>query len=270
MCRYRLVCIQERYRPVAGSSAWNQTFHSGVILGVRRSIVAMLGSVLVAACTSTTVDETTTSAGAPRSTVTSTTASLPPPTLTEGRLPDGRDFVLESDVAIGNPEGVFAVIEVNLEEAPFSGADIGCPTCFQPVLGITTFRLGSGRAPVFEHGVYEASSGDWTMRIEVYEDILEAWGDGIEADLLQHIRPVNGESGLPSFELSGPFLWAEDTDVPAFMEVFYDTFVVRRGCGESGVSCSSSGSVQVIPIDEVVAPAPSWDHSQSIAISDGP
>lgn len=230
----------------------------------------MLGSVLISACTPTTIDDTSTSAGALGSTVTFTTTTLQPSTLTEGRLPDGRRYVLESDVAIGVPEGVFAVIEVNLEKAPFTGEDIGCPTCFQPVLGITTFRLGSPQTPIIEDGVYEASSGDWTMRIEVYENILEAWGDGIEADLLQHIRPVDAESGLPSFQLSGPFQWTEDTDVPAFMEIFYSTFVVRRGCDETSLSCSSGGSVQVIPIDEVVAPAPSWDHSRTIVISDVP
>jgi hypothetical protein len=70
---------------------------------------------------------------------------------------------------------VDAVVEIDMEEAPFTGEDIECPTCPQRVLGITTFRPGSGRAPVYVGGVYEASSGDWTMRIVAYDHILEAW-----------------------------------------------------------------------------------------------
>lgn len=183
-----------------------------------------------------------------------------------GRLPDGRAYVLGLDPALGEarPEAVYAAIEVNVDEAPFTGDDIGCPTCFQPVFGITTFYPGSDQEPNYEDGVYRASSGDWTMEIKVYDDILTAWGaDSLEAALIEHIRPVDAVDGLPAFELTGPFQWTEDDDVPHFMEVLYPGVVVRRGCDESSIACSPSRALQVVPLHPE-----DWNPEWTIRISD--
>jgi hypothetical protein len=108
------------------------------------------------------------------------------------------------------------------------------------------------------------------MKIAVYQNIIEAWGDDIGDQLLESLTPIEAEGGLPAFRLSGPLRWATDNEIPFQMEVRYPSFVVRRGCEPSNVACSPSSSVQVIPTDVVYAPAPAWDHNRKVVISDAP
>lgn len=192
-----------------------------------------------------------------------------------GRLPDGSSYELAFDPELveEEPEGVFAALVLDLEETGLSAVDIGCSDdpCV-PVLGIAKFALmrggGSDREPSFENGVYSASSGDWTMTIEVYDHILEAGNVDVGQILMENIQPVEADGGLPAFELSGPLRWATDHELPLQMEVSYRSFVVRRGCDESSVGCSAARTVQVIPTELVYSPAPQWDYARKVTVSE--
>lgn len=164
---------------------------------------------------------------------------------------------------------MFAFIVVDLGQVDVTTQDLGCGEACTPVLGVTRFYQGSGQSPTLEDGIFRASSGEWTMEIAVYRHILEAWGGGI-GELLDSIEPADVAEGLPAFNLSSPLRWATDTEIPNQMEVSYPSFVVRRGCGELSIACSPSGSVQVIPSDKVYAPAPAWDDSVTVSVSDVP
>lgn len=164
---------------------------------------------------------------------------------------------------------MFAFIVVDLDQVEITGDDLGCGEACTPVLGITTFHHGSDQSPTFENGTYEASSGDWTMVIDVYQHILDAWYGDI-SELLDSIHPVDVGEGLPAFNLRPPLRWATDLEIPNQMAVSYGSFVVFRGCDGPNVGCSPSGSVQVIPADEVYFPAPPWDDSRVVVVSDLP
>lgn len=166
-------------------------------------------------------------------------------------------------------DGVFAFIVVDLDQVDVTRDDLGCEEACTPVLGVTSFTRGSDQSSTFEDGIFRTTSGDWTMQISVYQNILDAW-DGDMSAVLDNIEPVDIDVGLPAFHLSSPFRWATDTEIPNQMEVSYPTFVVRRGCGELSIACSPSGSVQVIPSDRVYAPAPQWDDSVTVSVSDLP
>jgi hypothetical protein len=69
-------------------------------------------------------------------------------------------------------------------------------------------------------------------------------------------------SGFPVLELSPPFRFATDEEFSLHMQVMYDTFVVRPGCGELAVSCSSTEAVQFIPLPTTSRPRLPWDEDR--------
>jgi len=234
----------------------------------------VLTCLLVAACSGDERASTTTSDPTNPSTTATTSppsTSMPSETEIEGRLPDGREYVVSFDRGIVNrePDGVFAFIVVDLDQVAVTPDELGCEEACTPVLGVTSFDRASGRSTTFENGIFRTSSGEWTMHIDVYQDLLDAWNSDI-SELFDNIEPVDVAEGLPAFELSAPLRWATDTEIPNQMEVSYPSFVVRRGCGELSVACSPSDSVQVIPSDRVYAPAPPWDDSIAVSVSDVP
>lgn len=198
-------------------------------------------------------------------------SGLPSETEIVGRLPDGRGYVVSFETGMANqePDGVNAFIVVDLDQVDVTPDDLGCGEACTPVLGVTSFERGSGPQSTFEDGIFRSTSGNWTMRIAVYQNILDAW-DGDTGALLDSIDPLDTGGELPAYSLSSPLRWATDTEIPNQMEVSYPSFVVRRGCGELSIACSPSGSVQVIPSEKVYAPAPSWDDSVTVRISDVP
>jgi hypothetical protein len=198
--------------------------------------------------------------------------TVPSATEIEGRLPDGRGYHLSLTPGLesNEPDGVFAAIVINVDQVGFTVDGEECVSPCTPVLGIIRFHRRRHLEPTYANGSYGASSGDWTMSIAVYQQIIEAWGDDIGELLLESIEPIEVDGGLPAFRLSGPLRWATDDEIPLQMEVSYPSFVVRRGCEKSNVGCSPSGSVQVIPTDVVYAPAPSWDHDRQVIVSDAP
>lgn len=244
---------------------------------MKLGLAAVLACFLVAACSgdegaSTTTSDQTNTPNPP----TSATTSPPPTTMQseteiEGRLPDGREYVVSFDPGVDSPEpdGVFAFIVVDLDQVDVTPEDLGCEEACTPVLGVTRFTRESGQSSTFEDGIVRITSGDWTMQIAVYQNILDVWDTDTSA-LLDSIEPVDIAVGLPAFNLSSPLRWATDTEIPNQMGVRYPSFVVRRGCGELSIACSPSGAVQVIPSDKVYTPAPPWDDNVTVSVSDVP
>lgn len=193
-----------------------------------------------------------------------------PASTIEGRLPDGTGYELDFDPEPDNTElaGPMAAIVLDLEDDPETRQQLGCVNqCRSVAIGVTTFQRGP--APTsFEQGTFRISSGDWTMSIDLSQDILDLWGDQAEAILTQSIIPLEVQDGLPAFDISMPLRWATDTEIPLQMEVDYRSFVVRRGCGDLSVACSASGNVQVIPAEAVTAPSPPWDHETEVTVTE--
>ncbi len=106
------------------------------------------------------------------------------------------------------------------------------------------------------------------MSIDIYQDILELWGDRTDQILTDSITPIEAEGGLPAYTIEPPLRWGTDTELPLQMEVDHESFVVRRGCGELSVACSPDGDVQVIPAKEVSSSADEWDHSRTVTVVD--
>lgn len=201
----------------------------------------------------------------------STHVETAPPVVVEGRLPDGTGFHLTLDPApaVRDPVGISAAIAIDLAQVDFTHSDLGCSEPCPVVLGIATFERSEGRRYTsYRSGVFKVSSGDWTMTIQVYDHVIDAWDVDIGQVLVDNIRPLEANSGLPAFDLSGPFAWASDTEIPLQMGVDFGSFVVRRGCSEGNVGCSPTGDIQVIPAELVSAPAPAWDYAVSVTVAD--
>ncbi len=188
-----------------------------------------------------------------------------------GRLPTGLEYTIDFDPSFGpvSIEGVSAAIILDLDAAGLEPSDVGCDSACEPVIGITRFRRTAGTGSSYENGTLNASSGDWTMSIAIYEHITSGWtGVDVGGTLLGHIRPIEVTGGLPAFEITGPLRWATDEEIPLQMEIDYGRFVVRRGCGNLAVACSTSESVQLIPADRVFSPVDPWDYVGDIIVKE--
>ena len=105
------------------------------------------------------------------------------------------------------------------------------------MIGITTFDRGGPSGVSYDDGTFRASSGDWTMTIDLYDQPLELWRDDTGRILTDLIEPLPTDGGLPAFRLHPPLRWGEDDELPLQMEVIYESFVVQRGCDEASVGC---------------------------------
>lgn len=116
-------------------------------------------------------------------------------------------------------------------------------------LGTTSFLVATdAQGSTFSDGRLEVRSGNWVMVVRLYDHILERLGPTAGAVLESSIRSGTPVNGLPVIELSEPFRWATDQDIPNQMGVVYaDALAVRRGCGDLAVACSETRSVQAIP-----------------------
>lgn len=187
-----------------------------------------------------------------------------------GRLPDGTSYEIEFDPPLRTfePRSISAAIVLDLEDDPETRQQLGCLNqCRAVAIGVTTFN--KTQSPIsFDGGTFRISSGDWTMSIDLYEDFLHLWGDDAEEILTESITPFESRDDLPAFVLEPPLRWGTDTELPLQMEIDYEAFVVRRDCGDSSVGCSPSGSVQVIPAQEVFAPATEWNYETIVTVSE--
>lgn len=182
---------------------------------------------------------TTTAAAGSTSTSTSptvTTTPLPPTFAVEGALPDGRAYVVSGLDREEQVEGIFVAIYIHI--APE-----------QPVLGMTTFRPGPAESsePTWVGDMLVIPTGDWTVSIAVYQEVLDRLGQGGRELIASAIRGYS-VSKMPVLDLSYPLRFAADHEVPLQMEVVYESFTVRRRCDpRPGVVCSSDEAVQAIP-----------------------
>ena len=172
-----------------------------------------------------------------------------------GRLPDGTPFRVS---VVESVTGISAGIVMEADDGS------------RQRIGIVAF--GSGRANSTRFNVESSSftipSGDWTVFVHLDDEITEQLSD--PGGLIDLIEPT-ADSGLPALSLTPPLAWATNEDIPLHMEVSFETFVVRTGCGQLAVACSATGAVQVIPMDRVVSPGgPPWQDRPVFIESSAP
>ncbi len=127
------------------------------------------------------------------------------------------------------------------------------------LLGRTYWSEGP---PLVEVGLDEAlnrytlEAGAGSATIVLSDGIVAEYPDIVQL-LEQSITSGSGAT-MPTVELSPPLRWATDNELSLQMEVAYDGFAVRRGCGELAVVCSPTGVVQVIAADRVDSNVPGF------------
>lgn len=240
-----------------------------------------IGALLVAGCTSATTPTTaadpalsssTTAGIAATSTTVATSTSVAAPTTESstysreigGVLPDGTPYVVRFETPV-DPTVLGISAAIMIEQPDGSSRPIGRTVFIEdgpvdPGLdSLNRYRIPSGRGGV---------------TISIYDDIAGQYSD--LAGFLDSVIAPGTMSKNPSLELSPPLRWASDAEIPLQMEVQYNGFVVRRGCGQSAVACSETGAVQVIPANAVYSstvglPAePVWIESTAGRLVDSP
>lgn len=111
---------------------------------------------------------------------------------------------------------------------------------------------------------YRMQDGAWTVDLSFSEDALVAMGPDPRPAVEESVA-VTTHLGLPLLDLSPPLRWAADDEVP--MQVVYETFAVRRGCGERAAACNPPQAVQVIPLQEISPDAPVWPYDEAAVVS---
>ena len=222
----------------------------------------VVGSLLLGACDTTTAPTTTIPPLPPPDpqvvTTTTTAAILPtgPASFThDGFLPDGTRYVLHVEgLDVGLPTGASAGIVIDIDGSPNA-------------IGITQFFAhGTIAEYSFDDGLYRIP-GTGGAQIDFYDHVLDALGPDAEEVIRSSIR--EHPLGFPVLELLPPFRWATDDDLPLEMEVHYQDFVVRRGCGGLAAACSTNHAIQVIPNDSASLPGSVWADLQVFIESTG-
>jgi hypothetical protein len=188
---------------------------------------------------STTLAESTTF-------VATTTTDPTATTRITGVLPDGTTYSLSTDDVFEDVsiDGISAAVVIDLMDGT------------SPVIGITTFRRGGSQSPTpyFEGGLLVLEAGEWFVRVDLYDHVLQELGPDVEQILVSSISGYS-VSGLPVLDLNLPFRFARDDEVPLQMMVQYPDFVVMRGCDERlGAICNATRAVQVVPSSALFAP----------------
>lgn len=169
-----------------------------------------------------------------------------------GVLPDGTIF----DLRLGPnpPEEVTAIsarIGIALENGEVAGSSIA-----------DFLRADDVKTPMWEKpNVYLSPAGPWLLRLVLDDDLLSRLGPDYKGAVETGVRTSN-ISGFPVVELSPPFRFATDDEFSLHMQVMYDTFVVRPGCGALAVSCSPTEAVQFIPLPSTSQPRLPWDEDR--------
>lgn len=170
----------------------------------------------------------------------STSTTLGPRGRIVGLLPDGTPYAVNFDEAVDRTvTGISAAIMIDLDDR------------VSRVLGVTQFLVAESSVQGSDDLTYTLPVGEGALQVAVYPDVADQILD-LESLLSTSIEP-GPESTAPAVILSPPLRWASDDEVPVQMEVSYNGFVVRRGCGDLAVACNTTGAVQVIPDDRVVS-----------------
>lgn len=110
-------------------------------------------------------------------------------------------------------------------------------------VGQVSFRAGGGLGSAYSDGTYRSNSGGWSVEIQFNDAALEFLGEAAPEVAMGRISTAS-RLGMPVLLLADPFSWDHD-QLPA--EVVYESFLIRRSCGEQAVICSWSEMVQMIP-----------------------
>jgi len=208
---------------------------------------------LAAACTSNSVTTTTIDLlPLPPSPEGSSTTTSPPTTTVpepiriayEGALPDGTTYTLFI-------EGVPEEEVTGFDGVVMFEGDSGAVVAGEILISFTpiedySYRDGESRIPAGAAG---------SFIIKFYDDVLEELG--ADADIITQ-RSMTGSNhlGFPLLTLASPFRWMTPEDqIPASLQVTYETFVVRQGCGDQAIACNVFHGIQVIPMERVSEPA---------------
>lgn len=160
-----------------------------------------------------------------------------------GALPDGTDYAitLRQDRAE----------EVTLDYAPI---------VYEPTGDRVTARMaevlpgsfdGIG-PPTFTDGVFRVVAGSWLVEVVFDGALLETMGNDASEVVLSSIQ-VDLVNDFPTLVVAPPFAW-DPGGIP--LEVRYESFVVRSGCGTLAVMCSKRKVVQVIPAQSLYPGSP--------------
>ncbi len=206
----------------------------------------LVAAVFLSACESFAVPSTTTSDVLPppdlpgsntsRSSQSSTgevDATVSPPPVQRdytGSLPDGTGY--QASLTGGEEEHVTAiraefVLDVGDREIP---------------VGRVTFRAGGGMGGAYSDRTYRSNSGGWSVEVQFNVAALEFLGE-TAPDVAMGSISAGTRQGMPVLLLDDPFRWDHER-FP--VEVAYETFLIRRSCGELALICSGSETVQMI------------------------
>ena len=223
---------------------------------------------LAAACTSNSVTTTTIDLlPLPPSPEGPTTTTLTPPTTVpepirttyEGALPDGTTYTVFME---GVPEeevtGFGGVVMFESASDPGAAAEI--QISFHPVEGYS-YQDGEYRIPA-------GATGSFILKF--YDHVLDELGPDAES-IIQASMTGRDQLGHPTLLLQPPFRWMTPEDeIPAHLEVMYETFVVRQGCGDQAIACNAFHGIQVIALSQLALPAARFQGSNVSIDSSAP
>jgi hypothetical protein len=211
-----------------------------------RRLTVFLAAMIFTACETFAVPSTTTSDVLPppdlpgsnlsrssqSSAGESAAAGSPPTTQRDytGSLPDGTGYV--ASLVGGEDERITSINAGFVLEH----ANQAIP------IAMVTFREGGGLGSAFSNGTYRSSTGDWTVEVRFDDAALEFLGESAAEVAMGSISTVSW-LGMPVLLLNGPFRWDHE-QLP--VEVVYETFLVRRSCGDLALVCSSNEILQMI------------------------
>ncbi|MEX1038829.1 MAG: hypothetical protein WDZ96_08255 [Acidimicrobiia bacterium] len=208
-------------------------------------IGVLVAAVFLSACETLAIPTTTTSdvlfpPDLPGSNTAGTTQATSPVSATGsvpllqreyvGSLPDGTGYVAllnggEEEHLTGIRGGF--VLDVGERKIP---------------VGDISFRAGGGLGSAYYDRTFRSNSDGWSVEIRFNDDVLEFLGEAAPEIVMGSISTVS-RLGMPVLLLDEPFSWDHDR-FP--LEVVYETFLVRRSCGDAALICSGNDVVQMI------------------------
>lgn len=162
-----------------------------------------------------------------------------------GVLPDGTEYdVIMEPLTRESVHGVTAGVTIDNDATP--------------VVAEMRFYRTQGQSVGWQsEQVYRIRAEEWTVEIDFsgLDAKVTDWQQTVESAL-----GATTNLGLPVVNLSPPLTWASDQQIP--MQVTYETFAVRRGCGDSAVACNTTAAVQVLPLESVSTQASAWPERE--------
>ncbi len=124
-------------------------------------------------------------------------------------------------------------------------------------VGQVSFRAGAGLGSAYSDGTYRSNSSGWSVEIQFNNTALEFLGETAPEVAMGSIS-TSSFLGMPVLVLYEPFAWDHD-QFP--VEVVYETFLVRKSCGDLALVCSGNDVVQLIEASTLYAGYPPFSAS---------